>query len=255
MEQGNLGGRRGNFSLKWERVDPARARVSAPHGVGDGASLGGRRHRQPGRACCLRWIRSSRFRSAIHLHGSAPHRESGAVSGARARAARGGAHQGKHDHAPGRPRVAAGARTDGETPVHGIGCRHGLGTVCSALQERPARWPVGCSNQLCEGEPTSATSGGHGQPGSGPGLKGQVTTATPLRSGGAGHEGGPREPVVDARGAGVVNGLGEDARRNRPDSRALAWASDARARRLCLRNAGRARAAPGVDDRVIGLWW
>jgi hypothetical protein len=43
--------------------------------------------------------------------------------------------------------------------VHGIGCRHGLGTVYSALQERPARWPVGCSIQLCEGEPTSATSG------------------------------------------------------------------------------------------------
>ena len=96
--------------------------------------------------------------------------------------------------------------------------------------------------------------GGHGQPDSGPGLKGQVTTATPLRSSGAGHEGGPREPVVDARGAGVVNGLGECARRNRPDSRALAWASSAGARRLCLRNAGRARAAPGVDDCPIGLW-
>ncbi len=97
--------------------------------------------------------------------------------------------------------------------------------------------------------------GGHGQPGSGPGLKGQVTTATPLRSSGAGHEGGPREPVVDAPGECVVNGLGADARRNRPDSRVLAWASDARAMRLCLRNAGRARAAPGVDDCAIGLWW
>ena len=96
---------------------------------------------------------------------------------------------------------------------------------------------------------------GHGQPGSGPGLKGQVTTATPLRSSGAGHEGGPREPVVDARGAGVVNGRGADARRNRPDSRALAWASDTGARRLHLRNTGRARAAPGVDDCAIGLWW
>ncbi len=162
----------------------------------------------------------------------------------------------------GQTRPRAGPPTSGgrcsngwRDAVHGIGCRRGLGTVCSALQERPARWPVGCSIQLCEGEPTSATSGGHGQPGSGPGLKGQVTTATPLRSSGAGHEGGPREPVVDARGAGVVNGLGEDARRNRPDSRALAWASDAGSRRLCLRNAGRARAAPGVDDCAIGLWW
>lgn len=97
--------------------------------------------------------------------------------------------------------------------------------------------------------------GRHGQPGSGPGLKGQVTTATPLRSSGAGHEGGPRELVVDARAVGVVNGLGEGARRNRPDSGALAWASDAGARRLHLRNAGRARAAPGVDDCAIGLWW
>jgi hypothetical protein len=43
--------------------------------------------------------------------------------------------------------------------VRGIGCRHGLGTGCSALQERPARWPAGCSVQLCEGEPTFATSG------------------------------------------------------------------------------------------------
>ena len=93
--------------------------------------------------------------------------------------------------------------------------------------------------------------GGHGQPGSGPDLNGQVTTATPLRSSRAGQEGGPREPVVDARGAGVVNGLGADARRNRPDSRVLAWASDAGARRLCFRNAGRARAAPGVDDCAI----
>jgi hypothetical protein len=97
--------------------------------------------------------------------------------------------------------------------------------------------------------------GGHGPPGSGPGLEGQVTTATPLRSIGAGHEGGPREPVVDAPGAGVVNGRGADARRNRPDSRARAWARDAGARRLCLRNAGRARAARGVDDWAIGLWW
>jgi hypothetical protein len=79
--------------------------------------------------------------------------------------------------------------------------------------------------------------GGHGQPGSGPGLKGQVTTATPLRSSGAGHEGGPREPVVDARHQGGVNGHGEDARRNGRGSTAIAWASDGGARRLCLRNA------------------
>lgn len=96
---------------------------------------------------------------------------------------------------------------------------------------------------------------GHGQPGSGPCLQGQVTTATPLRSSGAGHEGGPREPVVDASGAGGVNGHGEDARRNRPGSTALAWASDADARRLCLRNASWWRAAPGVDCCEIGLWW
>lgn len=124
-------------SLKWERVDPARARVSAPHGVGDGACLGGGRDRQPGRACCLRWIRSLCFRSAIHLHGSAPHRESGVVSGARARAARGGAHQGKHDHAPGRPRVAAGARTDGETLCTASGA--GTAWARSAARFRSAR--------------------------------------------------------------------------------------------------------------------
>jgi len=73
------------------------------------------------------------------------------------------------------------------------------------------------------------------------------------RRGSDAREGG----LLLAAGAlvGVVNGLGEDARRNRPDSRVLAWASDAGARRLCLRNAGRARAAPGVDDCAIGLWW
>ena len=97
--------------------------------------------------------------------------------------------------------------------------------------------------------------GGHGQPGSGPGLKGQVTTATPLRSSGAGHEGGPRELVVDALAAGVVNGLGEHARRNRAGSTALAWASEVGARRPCLRNASWWRAVPGVDCCVIGLWW
>jgi hypothetical protein len=57
--------------------------------------------------------------------------------------------------------------------VHGIGCRHGLGTVCSALQERPARWPVGCSVQLCEGEPTSATSGVTASPAPGQASKGR----------------------------------------------------------------------------------
>lgn len=139
--------------------------------------------------------------------------------------------------------------------VRGIRCRHRLGSGCSALQERPARWPVGCSVQLCEGEPTSATSVVTASLAQGQASKGQVTTATPLRSSGAGHEGGPREPVVDARAAGVVNGLGEDARRNRPDSQALPWASDACARRLHLRDAGRARAAPGFDDCAIGLWW
>lgn len=212
------------------------------------------RHLQPGRACCLRWIRSSRFRSAIHLHGSAPHRESGAVSGARARAARGGAHQGKHDHAPGRPRVAAGARTDGETLCTASGA--GTAWARAAARFRSARhggrWAAAVSSAKGNQRPRprgSRPAWLRARP------QRQVTTATPLRSSGAGHEGGPREPVVDARGAGVVNGVGEGARRNRPDSGALAWASSAGARRLHLRNAGRARAAPGVDDCAIGLWW
>ena len=106
------------------------------------------RHRQPGRACCLRWIRSSRFRSAIHLHGSAAHRESGAVSGARARAARGGAHQGKHDHAPGRPRVAAGARTDGETlcTASGAGTAWARSAARFRSARRGARWAAASSS-------------------------------------------------------------------------------------------------------------
>ena len=71
-------------SLKMKRVDPARARVSAQHGVGDVAGLegGGYIGSQVGPAAFDGSGLS--FRSAIHLHGSTPHRESGVVSGARA---------------------------------------------------------------------------------------------------------------------------------------------------------------------------
>jgi hypothetical protein len=139
------------------------------------------------------------------------------------------------------------------------GARHRVPARLGHGLQRASRAPGAVAGGLQQSALRRGTNvrdlGGHGQPGSGPGLQGQVTTATPLRSSGAGHEEGPREPVVDARAAGGVNGLGDDACRNRSDSPALAQASDDWARWLHLQNVCRERAAPGVDDCAIGLWW
>ena len=125
-------------SLKMKRVDPARARVSAQHGVLMPAAS---------RASAASAARSSLLpsmdqffsvRSAIHLHGSTPHRKSGVVSGHRAE---------RHTAEPIRANTTAclairdgmaGARKNGGDRCIGIGCRHASALAATRFRERPA---------------------------------------------------------------------------------------------------------------------
>ena len=124
-------------SLKKKRVDPARARVSAQHGVLMPTAS---------RAAAASAARSSLLpsmdqffsvRSAIHLHGSTPHRKSGVVSGHRAE---------RHTAEPIRANTTAclairdgmaGARKNGGDRCIGIGCRHDINSGRDALQGAP----------------------------------------------------------------------------------------------------------------------
>ena len=87
-------------SLKMKRVDPARTRVSALHGVlmsptsRVGAASAARSSLLPTRDQFFS------FRSAIHLHGSTPDRESRVVSGQRAEWHAAEPIRGKHDRVP-----------------------------------------------------------------------------------------------------------------------------------------------------------
>lgn len=87
-------------SLKMKRVDPARARVSALHGVlmsptsRVGAASAARFGLLPARDQFFS------FRSAIHLHGATPDRESRVVSGQRAEWHAAEPIRGKHDRVP-----------------------------------------------------------------------------------------------------------------------------------------------------------
>ena len=167
--------------LKMKRVDPARARVSALHGVLMPAAS---------RATAASAARSSLLpsmdqffsvRSAIHLHGSTPHRKSGVVSGHRAE---------RHTAEPIRANTTtclairdgrAGARKNGGDRCIGIGCRHDISSGRDALQGAPGEdrrqvADIGSTNDFHR----AVTSGVMAGPIRGSGLHRRVTTATPF---------------------------------------------------------------------------
>ena len=164
-----------------ERVDPARARVSAQHGVSMPAAS---------RAAAASAARSSllpsmdqffSIRSAIHLRGSTPYRKSGVVSGHRA---------GRHTAEPIRANTTAclairdgmaSARRNGGDLCIGIGCRHDISSGRDALQGAPGDdrrqvADIGSTNDFHR----AMTSGVRAGPIRGSELHRRVTTATPF---------------------------------------------------------------------------
>ena len=114
--------------LKMKRVDPARARVSAQHGVLMPAAS---------RAAAASAARSSLLpsmdqffsvRSAIHLHGSPPHRNSGVVSGHRAERHTAEPIGGKHNRTPCHSRWNGRCSKEwrGQVHRHRVPARHQL---------------------------------------------------------------------------------------------------------------------------------
>ena len=166
--------------LKNETVDPSRARVSARHGGCDVAGLGASAALAARSGLLPAMDQVYGFRSAIHLQGS-PLTESPGWCRVYERGDTRRSPQGQA-----RPRAlpitldrqvlermaATGA---------GIGCPHGIGSACDALQgapgdERRRSHKQGSANKV----PTGRDLKGLGQPDSRIGPSGQVTTATPF---------------------------------------------------------------------------
>jgi hypothetical protein len=123
-------------------VDPARARVSATRErvatpASKGMALPSARSGLAGCGGSGLWL-SRRHPPA----GAAPYRNAGAESGARAASAGRGPQRGQGDQALRRPQGKApghGRSSNGwRARARGIGCRHRVGSVSGALQERPA---------------------------------------------------------------------------------------------------------------------
>ena len=130
-------GKPARSSLKMKRVDPARARVSAQHGVLMPAASRAASASAARSSLLPSMVQFFSVRSAIHLHGSTPHRKSGVVSGHRAE---------RHTAEPIRANTTAclavhdgtaGARTNGGDLCIGIGCRHDISSGRDALQGAP----------------------------------------------------------------------------------------------------------------------
>jgi hypothetical protein len=131
----------------------------------------------------------------------------------------------------------------------------GTGSARSAARFRSARrsTPAGRGHQLHERIPWD-----HGLEGSaclirGPGLQGQVTTATPVRSNGAGHQEGHREPAVDTTRDRIRNSGNRLATTNRRDFRGLQRALHARMRSLHARNHGERVVRLGLTRAGLAL--
>ena len=123
-------------------VDPARARVSATREqvatlASKGMALPSARSGLAGCGGSGLWL-SRRHPPA----GAAPYRNAGAESGARAASAGRGPQRDQGDQALRRPQGKApghGRSSNGwRARARGIGCRHRVGSVSGALQERPA---------------------------------------------------------------------------------------------------------------------
>lgn len=191
--------------------------------------------------------------------GAAPYRNAGAESGARAASAGRGPQRDQGDQALRRPQGKApghGRSSNGwRARARGIGCRHRVGSVSGALQERPA---------ISAGRPRTSTPR---MTSSGPQAQGQRHARFKdrgfkgryrLRRLFARDEQGPgalREPAVDTGSGGSVNGPTGTATTKRRRKRALAWALMCQVRRLYVQLGVGDGATPGVDMRGLGLWF
>ena len=167
-------------------VDPARARVSATRKrvatpASKGVALPSARSGLAGCGGSGLWL-SRRHPPA----GAAPYRNAGAESGARAASAGRGPQRGQGDQAlrrpPGKAHGTAEARMDGG---HG---RKASGASAPWLSQRRASGAPGDRRRQAadissaNGFLGATGSGPAARPVQGPGLQGQVTTATPVRS-------------------------------------------------------------------------
>ena len=187
-------------SLKMKRVDPARARVSASHGGCDAAGLQGHNGigSQVEPAACEGSVLC--FRSAIHLHGPTPHRESRVVSGHRAERHAAEPIRGKHDHVPRHSRWNGRCSKEWREQVR----RHQVPGTTSAVAATRFRSARRDRRQVADMDSTNdyyraATSGVTAGPIRGSGLQRRIRTATPFAPHGAGHQEGRRELSVDTR--------------------------------------------------------
>lgn len=167
-------------------------------------------------------------------------------------ATRGGAHKGKHDRVPCRSLDRQVLERMAATGA-GIGCRHGIGSACDALQgapgdERRRGHKQGSANKV----PTGRDLGGHGQPDSRIRPSGQVTTATPFaprRSWPSGAAIGSRQltPARQRRQGGALT--------NGADSGRFRVALNGGEMRLHFQIDCRGCFAPGLDMDGLGLWF
>ena len=138
------------------------------------------------------------FRSAIHLHGSTPHRESGVVSGCRAERHAAEPMRGKHDRMPCRSRWKGRCSNGWREQVrrHRVPARHqhGLRRASGSARRRP---PAGRRHRLYERHPQGHDLKGHGQPDSRIRATEAGNDCDAFRSRGAGHQEGHRELSVD----------------------------------------------------------
>lgn len=191
--------------------------------------------------------------------GAAPYRNAGAESGARAASAGRGPQRGQGDQALRRPQGKApgrGRSSNGwRARARGIGCRHRVGSVSGALQERPAinagRPRTSAPRMTFSGPPAQGQRLARFKD---QGFRGRYR----LRRLFACDEQGPgalREPAVDTGRGGSVNAAVGIATAKRRKRRALARALMRCVRRLCFQLGTGSGATPGVDMRGLGLWF
>lgn len=190
------------------------------------------------------------FRSAIHLHGSTPHRKSGVVSGQRAEWHTAEPIRGKHDRMPAFHDGRASARRNGGAGASASGA--GTTSTLAATRFRSARRrsPAGRRHSLYEQFHWAMTSGVTAGPIQGSGLQGQVTTATPFAPRGAGHQEGHGSRQLTSAGC-----QRQDRAYANGASRGTFWvALHRRLMRFHFPIHDDRQATPGVDEKELGLW-
>lgn len=118
--------------------------------------------------------------------GATPYRNAGAESGARAASAGRGPQRGQSDQALRRPQGKApghGRSSSGwRARAQGIRCQRPMAQSAARFRSARRSTPAGRGHQLREWFPRDRRLRAAARPVQGPGLQGQVTTATPVRS-------------------------------------------------------------------------